>query len=146
MFYWILLADLKALLASRFGYVVLILVLLDITRWLIANINNVPIEFSLNPCFTGYYSLINIMYCLGRTEGFVLILVLLDITRWSARLRIPASLLSYVLILVLLDITRWSGIFKFRLWIGLSLNPCFTGYYSLIALLHSQTPNGIIRS
>ena len=62
------------------NYMVLILVLLDITRGSVNKEFSNEFSLCLNPCFIGYYTWISIKDG-EKTPVTVLILVLLDITR-----------------------------------------------------------------
>jgi len=85
---------------------VLILVLVDFTLWLMAHIQQ------------------------SIVIGTVLILVLVDFTLWPINLKVMNKI-KFVLILVLVDFTLWHNGFVASIIRSSSLNPCFSGLYSL---------------
>ena len=95
---------------------------------LVPQFNN-AVKFSLNPCFSGRWSLI-CGRCVGkRVVSSVLILVLVEDGLWWQRQNRLRSYLR-VLILVLVEDGLWQ-LLAVLSWLLICLNPCFSGRWSL---------------
>ena len=87
-------------------------------------------SLSLNPYYTGSYSMSKTTTDNGRHNRKVLILIILEVTLWVVRLLLDRPDFE-VLILIILEVTLWDQVSSSLLVVTSGLNPYYTGSYSM---------------
>ena len=125
-----------ALLTLNFGslWVVLILIILEVTLWVQKVYNKRYYRQCLNPYYIGSYSMSILARDWAVEKGIVLILIILEVTLWVFR-TCSILLLKEVLILIILEVTLWGFWESCQPCCHQCLNPYYIGSYSMRPIL-----------